>query len=186
MKTWREIDGWFNFEELYEEQVNAAPASGAVFVEVGSWLGKSTACLAEKIRKSGKPIKLYAVDTWRGNATVQRHIDFVKEAGGTIYPMFRKNMLECGVENLVQPMQMASLEAVSAFSDKSLDFVFIDADHEYESVKAYIAAWLPKVRLGGVLAGHDIEMPAVKRAVMEGLFGHSERYHCWVCNNGRK
>jgi hypothetical protein len=43
----------------------------------------------------------------------------------------------------------------SAVIDGELDFVYLDADHTYEAVKADIAAWWPKVRVGGTLGGHD-------------------------------
>jgi hypothetical protein len=41
------------------------------------------------------------------------------------------------------------------FEDNSVDFVYLDADHTYESVKAEIKAWWPKVKIGGILSGHD-------------------------------
>lgn len=48
-----------------------------------------------------------------------------------------------------------SVEASKQFDDGSLDFVYIDADHSYDSVKSDIQAWLPKVKHGGLLCGHD-------------------------------
>lgn len=58
--------------------------------------------------------------------------------------------------------------------DHSLDFVFIDGDHLYEAVKLDIVSWLPKVRPGGVICGHDIGMPGVKKAVDEMIQGWTE------------
>ena len=52
-------------------------------------------------------------------------------------------------------MKMTSLEAAAQIVPSSLDLVFIDGDHSYSAVKADIEAWLPKVRKGGVLSGHD-------------------------------
>ena len=63
---------------------------------------------------------------------------------------------------------MISIEASKLYEDNSLDFVFIDASHEYEDVKADILSWLPKVKIGGILAGHDYNtFEGVNRAVDE-------------------
>ena len=66
-----------------------------------------------------------------------------------------------------------STEAAGKFADGSLDFAFIDARHDYESVKADIAAWHPKIRKNGLLSGHDWSLDygppyyGVKKAVTE-------------------
>ena len=52
-------------------------------------------------------------------------------------------------------VRLKSTEAVKHFADGSLDFVFIDGAHDYESVKEDIKTWYPKVRKGGILSGHD-------------------------------
>jgi hypothetical protein len=66
-------------------------------------------------------------------------------------------------------LEMTS-ESAARFWAEILDFVFIDADHSYEAVKADIAAWLPKIRNGGWITGHDYDpekFPGVVRAVEE-------------------
>lgn len=66
-----------------------------------------------------------------------------------------------------------STEAVMEIDDRSLDLVFIDADHSYEGCLADIRAWLPKVKPGGWIGGHDYHNPdpnfrfGVDRAVDE-------------------
>jgi len=52
-----------------------------------------------------------------------------------------------------------SLSAAARWDDGHFDFVFIDADHSYESVKRDITGWYPKVRSGGLLCGHDYGPP---------------------------
>jgi hypothetical protein len=68
-------------------------------------------------------------------------------------------------------LRLPSLEAARQVPDESLDFVFIDAIHLYEDARADIAAWLPKLRSGGVLAGHDYtpQFRGVMRAVDEAI-----------------
>jgi len=65
-----------------------------------------------------------------------------------------------------------SVEAAGDVEDGSLDFVFIDADHSYEGALADIRAWVPKVREGGIVCGHDFDVPeypmwGVRRAMKD-------------------
>lgn len=73
-------------------------------------------------------------------------------------------------------------KAVGHFEDRSLDFVFIDADHRYEAISRDIELWLPKVT--GMVMGHDYnerEFPGVVKAVKE-RFGNVQLYddHVWA------
>jgi hypothetical protein len=72
--------------------------------------------------------------------------------------------------NRVTIWRRHSVEAAKDVTDGSLDFVFIDADHSYKGCKADIEAWEPKVRVGGMVSGHDydpIKWPGVVKAVDE-------------------
>ena len=170
------IEGWFDFQDLYSEAV-AWAQDGAQFVEVGSWFGRSTAYLATEIANSGKNIRLYAVDTWKGAASDAAGMAHtVAQHGGSVKEVFLANIKP--VHDYVVPVEKTSSEAAATFENKSLDFVFIDADHFYESVVADIKAWLPKVKPGGVLAGHDYLNArgyGVIQAVNELLPGHTVR-----------
>lgn len=78
-------------------------------------------------------------------------------------------------------LHMDSVAAAAEVADGSLDFVFIDAFHSYESASADIRAWTPKVRPGGFVTGHDWHMASVARALDELLPGwlkHGE--HVWT------
>ena len=52
-------------------------------------------------------------------------------------------------------IRMTSVEAGKLFSDNYFDLVYIDADHTYDSVTEDIGVWLPKIKEGGVICGHD-------------------------------
>jgi len=54
-------------------------------------------------------------------------------------------------------MRMESEDAAICFPNNSLDFVYIDANHDFEHAKQDILNWLPKIRIGGILAGDDVE-----------------------------
>ena len=68
---------------------------------------------------------------------------------------------------------MASLAAARWIPDASVDLVYLDGDHRLSAVAADIAAWRPKVRRGGVLAGREAAPAAHWRAI-EGGRGISE------------
>jgi len=83
---------------------------------------------------------------------------------------------------------MESTVAAATVQDSSLDFVFIDAQHDYDSVTSDIAAWLPKVRQCGIIGGHDYNGRGdkrgrfqVKRAVDDAFGGrvNTERGLVW-------
>ncbi len=170
------IQGWFDFDDIYVEQVKKA-RDGAVFVEVGAWLGRSTAFMCVEIANAGRQIDFYVVDTWRGSPSEVPHQAAVQLCGGSIRASFDENLDP--VRGYFRPMEMNSLEAASRFPDESIDFVFIDANHDYEAVVADIRAWAPKLRAGGVLAGHDIGWSGVRRAIDEQLPGYRTRRSSW-------
>ena len=69
------------------------------------------------------------------------------------YEITKQRLAEFGSRSDI--WRLTSVEAAEKVPDRSLDFVFIDARHDYDSVKEDLEAWFPKVRPGGVIAGHD-------------------------------
>lgn len=151
---YQEIDGWFDFQDLYREAVRRMPALGKM-VEVGVYNGRSCFFLAVEAQNSQKGLHVIAVDKFDHKPTALDDFSDLRRLHG--------------LTDTVSLMVATSVQASRQFDDESLDFVFIDADHEYESVKADIAAWWPKVKPGGILAGHDFapEFPGVEQAVRE-------------------
>ena len=140
-------ENWFSYPKLYSRVVQRLN-SGSKIVEIGSWKGKSSAYMAVEIANSTKDIEFYCVDTWEGSI---EHTE--EQKGHNLYNKFLDNMRP--VENYYFPIKLNSIDASKKFKDNSLDFVFIDASHQYEDVKKDIISWLPKVKDGGIIAGHD-------------------------------
>lgn len=161
--TYENIKGWFDFPSIYDHAIKKA-TSKSVFVEVGVAYGKSINYLATKSKESGKTPKIFAVDLFKGTAG---------EASGTysanMFDQFVQNVHACGNNDLIETIVKDSSEAADLFKDSSCDMVFIDAAHDYASVKKDLLAWLPKVKKGGLFAGHDIDARGVHRAVTEVL-----------------
>jgi hypothetical protein len=179
-RSWADLPGWFDFGDVYDLAVSAA-RDGDVLVELGCWLGRSTAYLAERIRRSGKRLDFYAVDHFRGTATEPELLRQVHELGGTLLPQFRDNMRRCGHADAIRVIVGDSADSAGLFADGSVAFVYIDADHSEEGLGRDIRAWLPKVRRGGWLAGHDYHTSSsVAETVRRLLPGHTTRGGSWL------
>jgi len=178
-KNWSDINGWFDFSDLYDHLILNAN-DGSVLVEVGVWLGRSFSYLASYADRSGKSLRVVGVDHFVGSFNEPSLQSVVDSHGGSIYNQFVLNMNECGLSGKYEVIVSDSVSAASNFADNSVWAVFIDGDHRYENVLADIKAWRTKVSDGGILCGHDINLDSVKKAVTE-EFGNSweQRGTCW-------
>ena len=125
-------------------------SSGLTMVEIGSFAGESAQIFAE----SGKFNNIYCVDTWQNESKTEKRFDAISQI---YHPIIKKYK---GRSNSV----------VNKFSDGFFDFVYIDADHSYESTLSDITNWRKKIKQNGIIAGHDFHLDGVKKAVME-VFG---------------
>jgi len=128
--------------------------------EVGCCIGESTGLfLASKLFS-----RFFAVDRWE-----QRKAEAIR----WIFNRRLSRFENLQVLNMYSEEGAKSIETLSG--GKKLDFVYIDADHEYESIKNDIACWLPHIRKGGIISGHDYRknFPGVIQAVHEAFGEHN-------------
>lgn len=176
---YEQVPGWAAFTDLYRSVVQRVNAP-AIFVEVGSWAGKSAAFMGVEIVNSGKPIKLYCVDPFYDGGPDLRETEHAKlHTDIPLYDQFLANIAP--VQQVIVPMRMLSVDAAARFNDRTVSFVMIDGDHSYDAVRDDIRAWLPKLRPGGIIAGDDYGWPGVMQAVRE-AFGGDARVR-WITRN---
>lgn len=175
-------DNMFTYPGLYQEMVKTF-ITGSKFAEIGCWKGQSTAYMAVEIANSKRDIELYCIDVWKGDGvyTSEEELNNISESESTsneLYNIFLKNMEP--VKHIVKPIRKTSIEASKDFPDEYFDFVFLDANHDYEKIKEDIIHWYPKVKRGGVFAGHDLAWTGVRKAVTELLKeAVYEQELCW-------
>jgi hypothetical protein len=110
-------------------------------------IGVAGGDFSRRILDITKPEKLYLVDYWGS----QRYGDDLCQSVHTRF----KN--ECA-KNYVEIIRSLSTEAVSQFDDKLFDWIYIDTDHTYTTTKAELRLYAPKMKSGGIIAGHDYSM----------------------------
>lgn len=138
---YKDIKGWFSFPRLYADIIKKLP--GGLIVEVGTYYGCSFSFLVIEAINSGKKFDCVAVDAcpWEDvEPNFNKHMAPLK---GHFRTMFGGD----------------SFDRAKDFKDKSIDFLFLDANHTKEFVSKDIAAFLPKMKPGGIMAGHDYGNP---------------------------
>lgn len=117
--------------------------------KVGAEVGVAGGHFSEMLCQGIPNLKLYCIDPWhtvRGN-----------RRGGSDEK--HENNFNLSHEKLdkynVEFIRDISMNAVSKFEDESLDFVFIDGNHDFDFVMEDIIAWTRKVKPGGIVSGHD-------------------------------
>lgn len=181
MTYFTDIPGWFTEEDakIYDIIVEHSPKP-MLIAEVGSFKGRSSSYAANLLKQNNCGT-LVCVDTWMGSPEhLMEGTKFYEEdaAKGRLKNIFLDNMRPYLDHYEIMPYP--STIAAKMFKDKSLDAVFIDADHTYAAVKEDIFAWLPKVKTGGILAGHDFSFDSVQNALFDTCIRpHFAVGDCW-------
>ena len=129
-------------------------------VEIGVFTGD----FSSELLRTWRGERLYLVDPWR---SMDDYIDDLNHHNmDDAYHTMLRN---------IQPYQdravvcrATSLEAVVTFADESLDFAYIDANHEYGHIMQDMDVWYPKIKKGGILCGHDFTTHVSEFLIIQG------------------
>jgi predicted O-methyltransferase YrrM len=102
---------------------------------------------AELLCKTNPKLKLYGIDLWEAYSGYAEHAKQQDQ--------FYQETLERLTNYNCTLIRKFSMDAVNDFEDKSLDFVYIDAAHDFKNVAMDVCEWAKKVRPGGIVYGHD-------------------------------
>jgi hypothetical protein len=175
-RHWTEIEGWFEWRSGQEEAVRHFD-EGSRFIEVGNYLGRSLCSLGEIVQQSGWHFSVIGVDTCQGSGAEgvkqkDYHAAATRSGGGTFAGTLHRNVITCGLTDVVSLIVSDSVTASTFFADRSIAWVHLDARHDREHLIADIRAWLPKIQAGGWLSGDDydpVKWPDVVATIDETL-----------------
>jgi hypothetical protein len=155
------------------EVLSRLPYRGEVRgAEIGVYRGR----MSEQLLLFRDNLFLYMVDSWAPAAAQSPHYQATGDWSALADEAMQQAVYVEACQrteryaNRRRVLRLESELAANQVENYSLDFVFIDADHSYEGVQRDITIWLPKVKSGGWLSGHDygtVPHPGVKQAVDE-------------------
>lgn len=140
-------------------------------IEIGAYQGESTEIIAKNFPNS----EINSVDIWekyvedvKGDGTLAYDLDDQQLALEEAEEVFTKRIKN--YPNVIKNKN-SSLNFSLKIENMSVDFVYIDGNHQYSSVKEDILSWLPKIKIGGIISGHDSGWTTVQQALSE-CFGN--------------
>ena len=155
IRAYQNIDGWLSNDEasgLY--LLSNLLEQHCKVIEIGSWKGKSTYCLAKGLPKGGK---LIAIDPFDGSGELESSAIYQEEQGDTpLFYQFSDNMTKLGVMEKIQPLKGYSHQFINQFSD--INLLFIDGNHSIEGCDYDFLNYSPHIVKGGYLAFHDFNI----------------------------
>lgn len=171
---YQSIDGWASIEDqgnLIKRIIEILGDRKIKIAEIGVYKGRSTAIFNVELINNDIDYEYHAIDHFMGSEEHDNTIDYYSIALDNLSPIIHK----------INLIKNDSIEQSKQYQDNYFDIVYIDASHDYESVKKDIIHWLPKVKYGGIICGDDYidGWPGVVKAVDEtlndiSLIGHQQ------------
>lgn len=168
LRTILKIPGFLNEGQariLQKYVIEQQKRSKSDLLEVGSWKGLSSIVIASLLSEDRR---LWVVDHFRGSPEHQEGQRFYTLPKYTrrnklwIYPEFLENVIKYNAQNKVIVLPLSSEKAAKVVDEKFC-FIFIDGDHQYESVSQDGNLWLPHLEKNGVIIFHDYGHPPVRK-----------------------
>ena len=165
----KKVGGWLSEEEiLFLYNTAKKLPDGSTIIEIGSYKGKSTIAMAQALDDEGKPnTKIYAIDPFNSGGIKPLE-------GNDTYEEYLKNITQTKMDKYIVTKKDYS-ENVASEWKKPIDFLWIDGNHAYDSVKTDILAWKDHLKEGHLISFHDsLHLDGVTRAVKEFIFNGND------------
>lgn len=141
--------------------------------KTGAEIGVLDGEFSEQLCQANSKLKLYGVDPWE---QIGDFHDYDQGRLDRAYATTKQRLSKYSCEII----KKTSMDAIKDFENGSLDFVYLDADHSFQNVVNDVCEWIKKVKLGGIISGHDFRRYSDERGryhVPEAISGYTVAYH---------
>lgn len=183
----RALGGWLRTDEGMTLFYFAyRPACGGRVVEIGTFLGKSTAWMAAALKLAGACDRVVTIDPHRRieaireiycTESLQEQCRRLGKATGlapqdiTTYELFLDNLAALELSSFIEPIRAPSQSAAESWT-QPIRLLFIDGSHTYEDTRADLGAWEPWVNRGGIICLHDTKRDGPWQGVLRAMREH--------------
>ena len=174
-----DLQGWASTSDAFEKCINDIKPK--LIVEVGTWKGASAVHMARTCLKSYDDFEIVCIDTFLGSVEHWTGISpYLPKSSlmfgrAPLYEQFLSNVMHRGYQDWITPLPIDSLNAAHILMTMEFkpDLIYIDAGHEYYSVKHDLYMYSQVLRTGGYIIGDDFFHEPVKLAAFD-TFGEDK------------
>ena len=130
----------------------------STFALTGAEIGVANGDYSDAICQENPNVKLFCIDSWI------KYEGYNDKAPDNFEESERMAKEKLAKYNCIF-IKKFSMDAIKDFDDESLDFVYIDANHNFKYILEDITEWSKKVRKGGIVAGHDYDWGGIQQAL---------------------
>jgi predicted O-methyltransferase YrrM len=170
MLHYKDIEGWFSKSDsaFYMMVANNLPETARI-LEVGSYKGRSTVCMDSHCKYLEKNVTIDVIDIFTGD-------NFSMGVMPSYLDEFKSNTAHCNIGNVI----VEDSATAHRHLQHKYDFIFIDAQHDFDSVVADITNYLPHVKQGGAIGGHDLQFFDIAKALAHLKMDYYAFENCWL------
>jgi len=170
-----DLQGWASTSPCFEESIKELQPK--LIVEVGTWKGASAVHMARICKKYYTDFEIVCIDTFLGSVehwtSVDPNLPASRYRNGrpNIYDQYLSNVVITKMQDHITPFPIDSINGGLTLEKLGVqaDLVYIDAGHEYQSVRMDLDLYKNIVRSGGHMLGDDWFHPPIKKAVADSL-----------------
>ncbi len=178
--------GWASENPCYNNYISTIRPK--LIVEVGTWMGGSARAFTRHcLENSIEDFEIVCIDTFLGSVEHWNKSSYLmnfKNGRPTIYEHFLSNVVHSGYQKYITPFPVDSQNGFLTLKHYGVvpDLVYIDAGHDYQSVRVDLENWSSILRSGGVIIGDDWHHPPIKKAaadVLGNVIDHGAKF-AWI------